>query len=488
MEVADGVRVLDDAVAVLVGLPVDEALLEAPAGQPQAEAVGVVVAAVGALHERRPAELAREDDEGLVEEAAGAEVLDEAGHGLVDGQGVGGVALDQLGVLVPRVGGLPHAVGAHHGELDEADAALDEAAGHEALAPVGGGRRDGRVQAVEALGGLGLAREVDELGHRGLHAVGDLVVVDGRLHLPVAADAVDEGGVEVADEAQAAPLPPVRLAGLHVAEGLGVLGIEHRALVDRGQEAVAEDVDPAQGDAAAAEDHEPGQVLVLGAEAVGHPRAHAGEAVERHAAVEVEVGLGVLHERGGHRADDGQLVGHAADVGEERAHRDAALAVVRELPGARPDVAVLVEHRPLGLERHRPPRLGREPRLGVERVDVREPPRHVAEDDVPHLGREVRRLRGQRAVARLLREARVGPVGHQGRQRQQAEAGRGLAQHLAARQERAGGGVTAWIKAHGKTSARGVRGATSCWAWPARRPEPPATLSGLTGRTGTPSG
>ena len=216
---------------------------------------------------------------------------------------------------------------------------------------------------------------------------------------------------------------------------------------------------PPSGNAAAAEDHEARQVLVLGAEAVGHPRPHAGEAVERHARVEVEVGLGVLHERGGHRADDGQLVGHAADVGEERAHGDAALAVTGELPGARPDVAVLVEHRPLGPERHRPPRLGREPGLGVERVDVRQPPRHVAEDDVLHLGREVRRLRGQRAVARLLRETRVGPVGHQGRQREQAEAARRLAQHLPARHERAGGGVTTWIKTHVGTSGRNLAAA-----------------------------
>ena len=140
--------------------------------------------------------------------------------------------------------------------------------------------------------------------------------------------------------------------------------------------------------------------------------------------------------------------------GEERADGDAALAVMGELPGARPDVAVLVEHRPLGLERHGPPRLGREPRLGVERVDVREPARHVAEDDVLHLRREMRRLRRERTVARLLHEARIGPVGHQGRQREEAEAARRLAQHLPARGERPGGGVATWIKTHGRTSGQ----------------------------------
>ena len=238
---------------------------------------------------------------------------------------------------------------------------------------------------------------------------------------------------------------------------LGVLRIDERALVDGRQEAVAEDVDAAERDAAAAEDDEAREVLVLGPEAVGDPGPHARKAGERHAAVEVEVRLRMLHERRGHRADDGQLVGDAAGVREERADRDAAAAVAGELPRAGPDVAVLVEHRPLGLERHRLAGLGRQPRLRVERVDVRHPARHEAEDDVLDAGREVGRLGGERPGGRFaghaggLRQPGVGLVGHQRRQGEPAEAGRGLPEHLAARRERAGSGVVTWIERHGQS-------------------------------------
>ena len=47
-----------------------------------------------------------------------------------------------------------------------------------------------------------------------------------------------------------------------------------------------------------------------------------------------------------------------------------------------------------------------------------------------------------------LRQPGVGLVGHQRRQGEPAEAGGGLPQHLAARQERAGSGVVAWVEGH----------------------------------------
>ena len=55
--------VLDGVVAEFVGRAVDRAALDAAAGQPDAEAVGIVIAAVAALRERRAAELAGEDDQ-----------------------------------------------------------------------------------------------------------------------------------------------------------------------------------------------------------------------------------------------------------------------------------------------------------------------------------------------------------------------------------------------------------------------------------------
>src|SRR5690606_1732191 len=98
------------------------------------EAEGVVVATVLALGKGRAAELARPDHEGGVEQSTAAQVLDERGDRLVDGQAVLGVPLVELAVLVPAI---PVAAGT--GQFDKADPALDEAAGQETLQTKGSG-------------------------------------------------------------------------------------------------------------------------------------------------------------------------------------------------------------------------------------------------------------------------------------------------------------------------------------------------------------
>ena len=70
LEVVDGDGVFDGGVAELVGRAVDVAPLEAAAGQPEREAVAVVVAAVGPLRDRQPAELAGPEDDRVVEQPA----------------------------------------------------------------------------------------------------------------------------------------------------------------------------------------------------------------------------------------------------------------------------------------------------------------------------------------------------------------------------------------------------------------------------------
>ena len=88
VEVVDLDLVLDGVVAVVVGGAVDGAAFDPAAGQPDGEAVGVVVAAVGSLRHRGAAEFAAPDDQGRVEQAARLEVLEQAGDRLVDGAGV----------------------------------------------------------------------------------------------------------------------------------------------------------------------------------------------------------------------------------------------------------------------------------------------------------------------------------------------------------------------------------------------------------------
>ena len=79
------------------------------------------------LAHRGAAEFAAPDDEGVVEQAALFEVEDQGGAGLVD------VLADFVEVVVEVLAGAAVGVPVGVVELDEADAALDEAPGEQAV-------------------------------------------------------------------------------------------------------------------------------------------------------------------------------------------------------------------------------------------------------------------------------------------------------------------------------------------------------------------
>ena len=79
VEVGDVAAVGDGVVAEVVGRAVGLAALDSAAGEPDGEAVGVVVAAVLALGAGGPAELAAPDDQRLVEQAALLQVGQQTG-------------------------------------------------------------------------------------------------------------------------------------------------------------------------------------------------------------------------------------------------------------------------------------------------------------------------------------------------------------------------------------------------------------------------
>src|SRR5439155_23101796 len=117
VQVVDGDDVFDGVVAELVGGAVGDAGPDAAAGQPDSEALDVVVAAV-ALGHGRTAELAAPDDQGFVEHAALSEVLDESGGALVHFRGAAADVVADAAMMVPVA----------MIELDEADATLGQAA------------------------------------------------------------------------------------------------------------------------------------------------------------------------------------------------------------------------------------------------------------------------------------------------------------------------------------------------------------------------
>src|SRR5262249_62287581 len=100
VDVGHVVALLHRVEADLVGGAVHDAALDAAAGQPGAEALRVVVAAV-ALGARRAAELRAPDDQRVLEHAALLEVLEQAGDRLVHLGRQGAVVALDAGVGVP---------------------------------------------------------------------------------------------------------------------------------------------------------------------------------------------------------------------------------------------------------------------------------------------------------------------------------------------------------------------------------------------------
>ena len=135
----------DGMVAVFVGGTVGRSRLDPTARQPEAEAERIVVPAVRALHERRPAEFTGKDYQGLVEQSPRLEVLQEPRYRLVDRERIAAVAEDQVRVLVPRIRriALASIAPVHHRQLDKAHAALDQPPGGQALQRIVPLRREG---------------------------------------------------------------------------------------------------------------------------------------------------------------------------------------------------------------------------------------------------------------------------------------------------------------------------------------------------------
>ena len=238
-----------------------------------------------------------------------------------------------------------------------------------------------------ALGGGGFAAEVGGFGDLHLHAVGEFVVADGGFDLWGVADAADEVGVDFFEALEFACLGSGRLAAGDVAHRLA--GVDDRAGVVRREEAAAEVGDAAVGGDAAVEDDEAGEVLVGAAEAVGSPGAHAGPAEQRVAGVDAVDGVGVVGGEGGHRADDAEVVGAGAEVGEEVADGKPALAVAFEFPGAGHEVALAVEDGGVGFEAGWFAVIFVELGFRVEGVDLGDAAVHEHEDDALGLGGEV---------------------------------------------------------------------------------------------------
>ena len=379
VEVVDVDFVLHGVEAEFVGFAEGGTALDAAAGEPHGEGVGVVVAAVvAALDHGGAAEFAAPDDEGVLEEAALFEILNEGGAGLIDVLAVLLQPADEVAVLVP---GFVE-------KFDEADAAFDESSGEEAVVGEGGFAGGGTVELLDV---FGFAGDVGDFGGDVLHAEGHFEGVDAALDFGVAdrveaflveaVDGVDGGALGVAGDAFGIGEVEDGIAG----------GAELDAFVNGGEEAGAP-VGGAAGGAllAGGHDHEGGEVVGFRSEGVGDPGAEGGAAELLGAGGEEDLGGGVVEGLGVHGADEGDVVGLRADVGEDFGHLDAGLAVFLELElGAEEGVfgideggAVVLEEFGGGLGAVEAGEVG----FVVEEVEVAGGAAHEEEDDVLGFG------------------------------------------------------------------------------------------------------
>src|SRR6185436_17870486 len=175
LQVVDAGLVLGDEIAQLISLAVGGSLFDAAASEPDAEAVGVMVAAeelaAAALFvERSAAKLSTPDDERAIEQAALLQILEQGGDRSVDEFHLARQPLNDVGIDANAV-----EIPAPVVKLHVADPLLGEAAGQQAVVGKTGlaGHRPVRLQRL-----LRLLADVHDLGDGDLHPVSELVLAD----------------------------------------------------------------------------------------------------------------------------------------------------------------------------------------------------------------------------------------------------------------------------------------------------------------------
>ena len=236
--------------------------------------------------------------------------------------------------------------------------------------------------------------------------------------LPGVVDAL--GRPEVGDRLRAAPQPGPLVDGRHEA-GPPVPGTAgDLGLLDVLDDDVA------------------GQVLVLGAEAVGHPAPQRRPAAADRAGVHLADAVDVVQPVGDARPDHRQVVGALGDVRQPVGDPHAALAVPRPLPPRLEQGRLHLPHRrdhPLDARRQGLAGEAVDLRLGVERVDLARPAFHEQEDDAP--AAPVARVQAVGSGSKVRPFGRPAPGrAEQVGQAQRPEAGAAAEEHLAAGQGR----------------------------------------------------
>src|SRR5579862_8123074 len=170
------------------------------------------------------------------------------------------------------------------------------------------------------------------------------------------------------------------------------------------------------------------QILILAAERIIDPRAETRVAAGISSRMHQQIRARMQRKTRDHGADKRDVVHAGGDVRKQFAHGHSGLTMLRELPRTLHPVAIgflLGAHLIEAVKRFSIEVV--KFWLRIESIDVRNPARHVTENDVFYFGSEMRRRSGQ---------ARVGPIRHERGKGHQTEAVGGSPQDVTARQPR----------------------------------------------------
>jgi len=317
VEVVNAHAVLDSAQTELVTGAVGLTAFDAAAGHPRDHRPAVVVTsgpsarAIGASD--GACELAAPDDEGGIEEALGAQIVDEGSGGGVDGV----TACFDVGFDVVVV------IPATDFDLNEANAALDQATCDEEFDGLVWGAVGFGVDAVEFFDGIGFFGDVEGVGGFGLHFEGHFEGLDARFEHLVG---LEGSRVHLVEDVGELELALLTVGGAYAALDVGQKGFAHGAgFGGEGEGRVNVDVhaleDAWEEGALTAgwvttEGDETGHVLVFGAQTVDEPGAHAGFGELGGAGVEEGGGDAVVWDVDEEGANDGDIVDDFTEFGE----------------------------------------------------------------------------------------------------------------------------------------------------------------------------
>ncbi len=198
-------------------------------------------------------------------------------------------------------------------KLDEAHAALHQAARQQALPAEG--FRVFLIDAVEPLRRLGFAGQVEGVGRLHLHAVGQLKGFDASAQPAVLGTLRAVQVVEAAKGVQLEALP-VRAHTVVLEVADRILQVGDKSSLERGRQEAGAVLAGAFDQGPWTDGDEPGQVLVLGTQAVGHPGAQAGPGSHPLAGVHLQTAARMVHVVRHHRANDAELIAACSDVRE----------------------------------------------------------------------------------------------------------------------------------------------------------------------------